>query len=68
MSLRYTSMSKNPAAVALGKMTSAKKAESSRRNGALGGYRKHKSQKPLARVDTHADSTDTATASTEGKD
>jgi hypothetical protein len=35
-------MSKNPSAVALGKMTSAKKAESSRRNGALGGYRKHK--------------------------
>jgi hypothetical protein len=61
-------MSKNAAAVALGKMTSAKKAESSRRNGALGGYRKHKNQKPLARVDTPANSTDTATASTEGKE
>jgi hypothetical protein len=35
-------MSKNPSAVALGSMRSPKKAESSRRNGQLGGYQKHK--------------------------
>jgi hypothetical protein len=63
-------MSKNPSAVALGSMRSPKKAESSRRNGQLGGYRKHKSQKLLTRVDTQATSTDTASpvAPNSGKD
>ena len=37
---------KNPAAVALGRIKSPKKAESSRKNGKLGGYHAHKKNKP----------------------
>lgn len=35
---------KNPSAVALGSIKSAKKAKTSKANGKLGGYHKHKKQ------------------------
>lgn len=39
-------MKKNPAAVALGKIKTAKKAEAAKRNGALGGRPKGSKNKP----------------------